>query len=290
MGASVRRLRPPGLRPGRARTGPARRSRTASVPACISTGPMARSRASSVLSGLARPPVAALRIVSLLPSASEIVCALGLADRLVGVTHECDWPPEVARLPALTRSAIPEAATSAEIDALVRERSEASGDGRPALYTLDEDALAALAPDVVVVACCSFTLERAMDDAGVFDAVPGWATVPAARAGRVAVVDGSALFARPGSHLVEASELLAHLLHPDVQPLPPGVRPPVWLPTRVPACAPRVRRACGAWHRSDGPARDARGTVPVRTRPGPEAAVPGRARRLPARTAPGARR
>ena len=47
-----------------------------------------------------------MRIVSLLPSATEIVCALGLRDDLVGITHECDWPPEVAGIPILTSNAL----------------------------------------------------------------------------------------------------------------------------------------------------------------------------------------
>ena len=45
-----------------------------------------------------------MRIVSLLPSATEIVCAIGLQDELVGVTHECDWPPSVVGKPVVTRS------------------------------------------------------------------------------------------------------------------------------------------------------------------------------------------
>ena len=51
-----------------------------------------------------------MRIVSLLPSLTELVCALGRGDDLVGVTHECDFPPGVERLPHLTRSRIPASA------------------------------------------------------------------------------------------------------------------------------------------------------------------------------------
>jgi len=86
------------------------------------------------------------RIVSLLPSATEIICELGLGDRLVGVTHECDWPPFVRDLPKVTRTAIPHEATSREIDALVRERLE----DEKALYSLDMEALARLRPDLIV--------------------------------------------------------------------------------------------------------------------------------------------
>ncbi len=87
-----------------------------------------------------------MRIVSLLPSASEIVCELGLGEQLVGVTHECDHPPFVAHLPKVTRTLIPHDATSRQIDALVRERLQT----QKALYTLDLPTLERLRPDLIV--------------------------------------------------------------------------------------------------------------------------------------------
>src|SRR5437016_14071465 len=64
-----------------------------------------------------------MRIVSLLPSSTEIVCALGLEDGLVGITHECDYPPSVAGKPRLTSSQIShETMTRAEIDQAVRSQ------------------------------------------------------------------------------------------------------------------------------------------------------------------------
>lgn len=87
-----------------------------------------------------------MRIVSLLPSATEIVCALGLESELVGVTHECDHPPFVRDLPKVTNTLIPVDASSAEIDALVRERLKTVR----ALYTLDVPVLESLRPDLIV--------------------------------------------------------------------------------------------------------------------------------------------
>lgn len=87
-----------------------------------------------------------MRIVSLLPSATEIVCAVGLDDQLVGVTHECDFPESVRRLPKVTRTLIPTDASSAEIDRLVRERLRHDR----ALYTLDVPVLQELRPDLIV--------------------------------------------------------------------------------------------------------------------------------------------
>jgi iron complex transport system substrate-binding protein len=289
------------------------------------------------------------RIVSLLPSATEIVCALGLRDRLVGVSHECDWPPDVATLPAVTRSRIPPGLGSGAIDALVREQLA----GARALYRLDlpllerlapdllvtqalcdvcavaadeVDAaacalpgqprvlnleplsladvfatlrlvaaatgvaatgetviaaleariarvrqlvagrpvprvgflewvdppfngghwtpelialagghdvfaaagtpsrtrtlaeLAALAPEVVVIACCGFGIDRAAADLPALAAHPDWQRLPAVAAGRVYLADGTLFFNRPGPRLVDSLEILARALHPGVLP------------------------------------------------------------------------
>jgi iron complex transport system substrate-binding protein len=86
------------------------------------------------------------RIVSLLPSATEIIYALGLGEQLVGVTHECDFPPEAKTKPALTASALPHAAASAEIDRHVR-RSLHQGSS---LYALDSQLLERLQPDLIL--------------------------------------------------------------------------------------------------------------------------------------------
>lgn len=293
-----------------------------------------------------------MRIVSLLPSATEIVCELGLGDGLVGVTHECDYPVFVRDLPKVTRTLIPHDASSGDIDALVRERlktqralytldmptlerlrpdllvtqalcdvcavaeaevtaAACSLPGRPRVINLEptslEDVLDTLravgraagvpdraesvisalrsrveavsrrservvarprvvllewldppfscghwspelvrlaggdevigqagwpsrtltwgevsngSPDVLVIACCGFTLERTLDDLPRLTASPGWADLPAVRAGRVYVTDGNAYFSRPGPRLVDSLEILAHALHPDIHPLP----------------------------------------------------------------------
>lgn len=281
-----------------------------------------------------------MRIVSLLPSATEIVCALGLEDSLVGVTHECDFPAAVRHLPRVTRTRIPQDLGSAAIDALVREQLASNG----ALYTLDmpvleslrpdllitqalcdvcavaesevtaaacslpgqprvlnlepttlgqvfecialvgsatgrsdraEAVIAALqarvatvvdraevggrpsvvvvewldplftcghwtpelvhlaggvevmaaegarsrvmsleelraaAPEVLVIACCGFDVERTMLELPAFLALPGVSDLPAVRAGRVHVIDGNAYLSRPGPRLVDSLEILS---------------------------------------------------------------------------------
>jgi len=299
-----------------------------------------------------------MRIVSLLPSATEIVCVLGLGDQLVGVTHECDFPEFVRGLPKVTRTLIPKDTSSGEIDRLVREQRKteralyildlpalerlrpdlivtqalcgvcAVADeevraaactlpGTPRVINLEPESLAqvldairevghaanrsdvadevvadlshrveavvgrtagihhhprvallewldppfscghwspqlvsmaggiegfgrdgqpsrrlawdevcAFAPDVVMIACCGFTVERTFADMPLLNAVPGWNEMPAVRSGRVYVVDGSQYFSRPGPRLVDSLEILAHGLHPEAHPLPAGVPAP----------------------------------------------------------------
>jgi iron complex transport system substrate-binding protein len=87
-----------------------------------------------------------MRIVSLLPSATEICCALGAGDEVVGVTFECDYPAEARTRRIVSTTALPEGLTPGEIDAVVRTRVAAGED----LYKLDAGALRELAPDLVI--------------------------------------------------------------------------------------------------------------------------------------------
>jgi iron complex transport system substrate-binding protein len=87
------------------------------------------------------------QIVSFLPSATEIACALGLSEQLVGITHECDYPPEIMAKPVVVRSALPiEQMTQDEIDRAVAERMRAGH----SLYVVDEKLLQHLAPDLIL--------------------------------------------------------------------------------------------------------------------------------------------
>jgi iron complex transport system substrate-binding protein len=294
-----------------------------------------------------------MNIVSLLPSATEIVCALGLADQLVGVSHECDYPPAVHRLPKVTRTLIPTDATSGEIDRLVSEQLKTTKalyqldlpllkelrpdvivtqslcdvcavspndvqtaltqlPGRPRVINLEAtsldglfeairqvasavgvsaddtirqlrgrvDAVAARSatvtarprvavlewldppfssghwnpelvriaggieglgvegrqsrrlrwddvlawqPEVIIIACCGFTVERTRQDLAGGHSISGWHKLPAVRTGRVYIADGAQYFNRPGPRLIESLELLAHALHPDHHSLREGL-------------------------------------------------------------------
>jgi iron complex transport system substrate-binding protein len=88
-----------------------------------------------------------MRIVSFLPSATEVACALGLADSIVGITHECDYPPEIKSKPVVVRNALPiETMSQNEIDRAVSERMRSG----QSLYQIDEALLRKLAPDLIL--------------------------------------------------------------------------------------------------------------------------------------------
>jgi len=289
------------------------------------------------------------QIVSFLPSATEIACALGLSEQLVGVTHECDYPPEVIGKPIVVRNVLPiETMTQHEIDEAVagrmrqglslyevdeellqtlspdliltqdlcqvcapsgnevshalnllsrkpqvlwltpnslaqifenirdlgaatgrvkeakelidggRARLEAiaritrklsdrprvfcmewldpvygSGHwvpemvtiagGRDALSRQGEDSVRVFwddvvkwAPEVLIIMPCGFNLEKSVEQVQQQDRYADWFDVPAVRERRVYAVDANSFFARPGPRVVDGTELLAHLIHPNV--------------------------------------------------------------------------
>ena len=298
-----------------------------------------------------------MRIVSLIPSATEIVCRLGLQSSLVGVSHECDFPPLVDKLPRVTESAISKNQPSIEIDRDVREQLATN----TALYSLDLDVLEELKPDLIVtqalcdvcavsaedvevairqlpsrprvinlepfslddvlvtvkivakaagcdiegsrliremtlrinsvrkkvatrisnsrqrvaqlewidplfnaghwapelielaggvsvtatvgqrsrslewqelvasepdvlfIACCGLSADRALQDLPMLTRMPGWGELPCCRTERVYVADGNHYFNRPGPRLVDSLEILADALHPGLDILPRGV-------------------------------------------------------------------
>ena len=89
----------------------------------------------------------ARRIVSFLPSATEMACALGLSDQILGITHECDYPPEIRDKPIVVRSVLPtECMSQQEIDTAVTERLRNGLN----LYEVDESRMREIAPDLIL--------------------------------------------------------------------------------------------------------------------------------------------
>lgn len=117
------------------------------------------------------PMAAPARIVSLVPSATEIVCLLGAGGWLVGRSHECDFPDAALGAAVLTSQTTP-AGTPGEIDAAVRERVEAGA----SLYRLDADLLRRLAPDVIITqdlcSVCSIDMASVRAAAATIDPMP----------------------------------------------------------------------------------------------------------------------
>ncbi len=101
-----------------------------------------------------------MRIVSLVPSATEMLFALGLMDEVVAVTHECDYPPAAATLPRVTRDRLPAGLTTAQIDAAVKERT-LKGES---IYELDTALLHELQPDLIITQALCKVCAVSVDD------------------------------------------------------------------------------------------------------------------------------
>src|SRR4051794_12531940 len=111
-----------------------------------------------------------MRIASLVPSATEMLFALGLGGDVVAVTHEGDYPPAARELPHLTATVLPQGLRAREIDAAVKA---VVGEGK-ALYSLDEERLAELAPDLIVTqAVCDVCAVSFDDVVAVAARLPG---------------------------------------------------------------------------------------------------------------------
>lgn len=193
------------------------------------------------------------RVVSLIASGTEIVCALGLEDALVGRSHECDWPPGVRRLPAVNRPGFATAGSSRAVDLALKDRLRKAlsiyevgaellrrlqpdliitqtqcevcavspadgtnffGEARRHSPWMTWDALAAADPDVILVSPCGFDIARTRSEMHALAARPGWPALSAVTSGRVYLADGNAYFHRPGPRLVESLEILAEIVHP----------------------------------------------------------------------------
>src|SRR4051812_2852989 len=110
----------------------------------------------------------AQRIISLLPSATEIVCALGGANLLMGRSHECDYPEEIRHLPACTRPRIDSSASSVEIDRQVKNKLQQA----LSIYEVDVEQLKALRPELILTQAQCEVCAVSMDQ--VHQAVQTW--------------------------------------------------------------------------------------------------------------------
>lgn len=126
--------------------------------------------------------------MSLLPSATELVCALGLEQALIGISHECDYPPSVTHLPRVTHTRIAHDADSRSIDRQVRAELA----GNQGLYGLDLETLVRLAPDLIVTqSLCDVCAVGARDVEAALCQLPGTAQLFTLQPARLADMLGA---------------------------------------------------------------------------------------------------
>jgi iron complex transport system substrate-binding protein len=171
------------------------------------------------------------RIVSLISSATEILYGLGLGDRVVAVSHECDFPPEVAEKPRVTVSHIDDAARSGAIGDQVQQKVQA---GEP-LYGIDVAAIAQLAPDLIVTqAQCDVCAVKYDDVVAAVDRINPREPIPIVSLNPMSLDDVFRDIARVGcaADCADEAELYVATLRSRVSAvqetlanLPPGDRP-----------------------------------------------------------------
>jgi len=149
-----------------------------------------------------------MRICSLLPSATEIAFALGLADQVVAVSHECDYPPEASNRPVLTKSAIHQKIhRSLEVD---REVEQRGGD----IYEIDEKLLGKLKPDLILTQelchVCAVSYTKVKEAARVLDADTKIVSLEPTNLEEI--VDNILLVGRMTGKLAEAEKLAEQML------------------------------------------------------------------------------
>ncbi len=174
-----------------------------------------------------------MNIVSLLPSATEIVCALGLGDRLVGVSHDCDYPADILDRRVLSDAIVTSAMPSAQIDAAIRHQVHIG----KSVYHLDGVALAALAPDLIL------TQELCRVCAPSFGDVRGAARVLEGRT-RIVSLEPHAL-----DDILETSLEVGRLTGTDgdARALVESLRQRIERVKRLTPLEPRPRVACIEW-------------------------------------------
>ncbi|MGH7536897.1 MAG: ABC transporter substrate-binding protein [Gemmatimonadales bacterium] len=152
------------------------------------------------------PELGGLRIASLLPSATEIVLALGREESLVAVSHSCDFPGRVEALPRVTRTRVPKDAASREIDAVVRECLERG----ESLYQIEVELLDRLRPDLVVTQALCEVCAVGPDEVG--RAVPALRTKPRVLTLEPRTLDGAFDTILEVGHAIERRERAARLV------------------------------------------------------------------------------
>src|SRR5438094_101280 len=161
-----------------------------------------------------------MRIVSLLPSATEIVCAMGLADELVGVTHECDRPRDAGHVPprvAAVEWLDPPFAVGHWVPEQIRRAGgwDLLGDAGERSVQTTWQAIRDVDPEMLVLMPCGFHLDETVEEWNRTPRPAFWDELEAARRGQIFAVDGSAYFSRPGPRIVDGIELLAEIFDPD---------------------------------------------------------------------------